>query len=286
MNNFDNFFKKTKKAKIAIFLSGNGTNALKILEGWYSNKAKCPYEPICLVTDRDCAAEILAKEFSLPLVKNDIFNFYQSHKINSISIANEKGRKVRQLWTESLKKSIKDYSIDFGVFAGFIPLCNITEQFPCLNIHPGDLTYLKNNNRILVGLHTLPVYKAIQEGLNYLKSTVILADSYSKSGKGMDEGIILGTSEAIPIDFMGKDLYYYQQKELKDIKDFLQHNLNRLKEKGDWIVFPKLIQDFAKQKFLTNKKKELYFEFNNSKFVKIEYIIYNKSSKEIIFNES
>ena len=282
-------FLKTKsiKPKLAIFLSGTGTNALNVLTQWQKNKNQVSYEPVCLVSDRDCNAENLAKEFSLPLIKINIFSFYQKHQLKTIKLNSKKALQIRKLWTQELVKNLKKFNIDFGVFAGFIPLSNITKYFPCLNIHPGDLSYQVNGERVLTGLHTLPIYKAVQEGLKSLRSSVILANAYTKTGGGMDTGTILALSEAISIDFLGKNPKNYQEKKLLEIKDFLKHNLKKLKEQGDWTLFPQIINDFAKKKFFfRNKQKKIYFKLNEKKFVKIHYIIYSKDNKELVLNEN
>ena len=134
--------KDGNKAKVAIFVSGSGTNAEKILEDWQANKQDRNYAPVCVVTDRPerCRAAELAKENGLGFITLDIFEFYKSHGLKTTSLATDEGRDVRAKWTTALYEKLKSYDLDFGVFAGFIPLCSITDYFPCLNVHPGDLT--------------------------------------------------------------------------------------------------------------------------------------------------
>ena len=73
------FFNKqaNSPAKTAIFLSGSGTNAEKILELWKKEGASCEFIPVCLVTDRPgrCRAEELAEKFDIQLVSLDIRQF-------------------------------------------------------------------------------------------------------------------------------------------------------------------------------------------------------------------
>ena len=57
--------------------------------------------------------------------------------------------------------------------------------------------------RILVGLHTVPVERAILEGLDSMRSSVIVAQPYTGSGGEMDSGPILAISEPVPIDLCG-----------------------------------------------------------------------------------
>lgn len=95
----------------------------------------------------------------------------------------------------ALRELVLPWKIDFGVLAGFVPLCNITADLPCLNVHPGDLTVETDGRRILAGLHFKPVETAILAGHPALRSSVILAQPFEGSGEAeMDSGPVLGVS--------------------------------------------------------------------------------------------
>ena len=164
-------------ARMAIFLSGSGSNAERILQQWQAAEAP-PFEVVTLVTDRPerSRAFEIGRAFDLPVIANDIREFYRSGGCTRVTLATAEGRSLREKWTDALRRQLADYRIDFGVFAGFIPLTNITGDFPCLNVHPGDLTYLKGGERYLVGLHTVPIERAILEGLDHLRTSVIIAE--------------------------------------------------------------------------------------------------------------
>ena len=292
------FFKNSsdRRAGVAIFVSGSGTNAEKLLEFQVQNSQNCFYEPVCIVTDRPgrSEAEVLAEKYKLPLVSEDINEFYKSRGLSSISLASEEGRRVREEWTRALYEKLKDFKVDFGVFAGFIPLTNITDFFPCLNVHPGDLTVCdENGGRLLVGLHTVPVHLAFMEGFEYLRSSVIVACAYEGGGSGMDEGILVGVSQEVELDLLGKDRDYWLQayKARPDKKPaggwsdeyqkFLQHNQDKLKIYGDWVVFPQVVNDFAAGKF--SHIAECLFYNSGKALLPVEVIEYSQNSKEIFF---
>ena len=190
----------------AIFLSGSGSNAEKLLQT-LQKLDKPVLNVAALVTDapETSRARELGKIFSIPVIEHDIREYYFSRGETRVSIATPRGQELREMWTTELKEKLAPLNLDFGVFAGFVPLTNLTQELPCLNVHPGDLTYLKDGQRLLVGLHTIPVERAIIEGLDYMRSSVILVEPYSGSGGEMDSGHILGLSPKVPIDFMGKD---------------------------------------------------------------------------------
>ena len=286
-----------KAASCAVFLSGSGTNAEKILEQWKGND-DCSYDVTCLVTERPLSsrARELAKTFDIPLVEHPLKSFYAEHGLETSSLATEKGREVRALWTEALIEKIKPFNVDFGIFAGFVPLCNVTDYFPCLNVHPGDLTVEEDGQRILVGLHTIPVEEAVFRRHEFMRSSVIVASAYSEdSGEGMDEGMILGISPEVDVDTKGKSLEeLLSMRESRpakrpvggyadELEYLMDHNLEKLKVGGDWIVFPQVVKDFAAGKFAYDKSGQLYARFGSS-WKLIKTVIYEKNSKEVIFD--
>ncbi len=190
------------QARAAIFLSGSGSNAERILEKWQHAGTEAPFVPAVLFTDapsRSRAGE-LGQQFGVPVEANDIREFYRARGETRMSIATPRGQQIREQWTDAVREQLAPYNLDFGILAGFIPLTNLTADMPCLNVHPGDLTYLKDGQRYLVGLHTVPIERAILEGLRFLRSSIIIAQPYTGNGGEMDSGPILGISEPVDLD--------------------------------------------------------------------------------------
>ncbi len=265
------FYHSGERAKVAIFMSGNGSNAEKLLDSCH---VKSSFEPVVIVTDRPetSRADEIAEKYDLPLVSLDIKQFYSDRGESRVSLQTSEGRKLREQWTDELRELLKPYDIDFGVLAGFIPLSNITSDFPCLNVHPGDLTYEKEGRRYLVGLHKVPVERAILENIGYMRSSVIIAQTYSGRGGEMDSGPILGVSAKVEMDYCG-----YSQKDFSAVagkrpektpkggyKDILTQiagvNLEQLKCEGDWVVFPPVVELFAAGAYGIDDAGKLYFK--------------------------
>lgn len=280
----------------AIFLSGSGSNAERIIDEQRANGEDSRWFPVVLVTDapKTSRARELAEKFGLPLIENDIREFYRCRGKNRISIATEEGARIREEWTDDLRSRLSRFKVNFGVLAGFRPLTNITADFPCLNVHPGDLTYLKDGRRYLVGLHKVPVEKAILEGLSTLRSSVIVAQPYIEGGANMDSGPLLGVSEEVQIDFGGHSLEELReaacsrpnQRPKGGFDDILAEtagkNLEKLKVNGDWIIFPQVIADFAAGYFALDDGGGLLFKLGG-KFHPVETVIYGEENKELIF---
>ena len=254
------FIKKTeKKPRAAIFLSGNGSDTEKILSDFAEHKDLRHWIPSVLVTDRpktSRAAEIAGK-YGLPLVEHGIAAFYRSHGSDKVTVATAEGRRIRELWTAALLEKLRPFDLDFAVLAGFITLTNIAAVLPCLNVHPGDLTYEKEGRRLLTGLHTVPIELAILEGLDHLRCSVILVRPFSGKADEVDSGHILGISEKMPLDLRG-----HSPEELRAIFrsrthghfhganrdllfDLANHNQELLKSASDHVVYHRVIDDFA-----------------------------------------
>ncbi len=284
------------RPRAAIFLSGSGSNAERILERCRDAGDDCPFIPVALFTDRPetSRARAIGREFNLPVVENDIRKFYNERGLKRMSIRSVEGRAAREAWTHQVREQLKRYNVTFGILAGFVPLTNITGDFPCLNVHPGDLTYIKGGQRHLVGLHTIPVERAILEGLPSLRSSVIVAQPYEGGGDNMDSGPILGISEEVPIELEENGLEQLiecaEKRPAKRPKtgfgDALeavaQRNLENLKVNGDWQVFPRVVFDFAKGLFALDANNNLLFRIGNSRHP-IKTIIYRENDREVMF---
>jgi len=277
----------------AIFVSGTGSNAERLLET--REKLGGKWIPSVIVTDfpeKSRAGEI-AGRFSLPLVALSIKEFYSKHGETSVTLLTESGRRVRELWTGELRKKLAQYDIEFGILAGFVSLSNITGDFPCLNVHPGDLTLEENGRRALAGLHSIPIENAILRGLATLRSSVILAQPYTGAGGEMDSGPVLGVSPLCEIDMMGATAGQLREiaaarpprKPRGGYKDLLEtialHNQERLKSRGDWVVFPPSVADFAEGKFGRDPEGGLYYD-NDGQWIRIRTIEYSSAGRKLI----
>jgi folate-dependent phosphoribosylglycinamide formyltransferase PurN len=283
------------KARLAIFMSGSGSNAERILEK-ARRDSNPPFEVMAVVTDapETSRARDIAEAYSLPVIEHDIRAFYAQKGESRISIATARGQQIREQWTDALREKLAPLGLHFAVFAGFVPLTNITGDFPCLNVHPGDLTYLKDGSRHLVGLHTVPVERAILEGLDYMRSSVIQALPYTGKGDDMDNGPILGISGEVPIDLRGHSIDQLRECALNRpgkrprggfgdvLEQVADYNLEALKVNGDWIVLPSVVFDYSRAAFGTDSNGRLHYRIGG-KWHPIETVIYEDSGQEIVF---
>ncbi len=243
----------------AVFMSGVGSNAEVLLRLAASRPSEF-YKIALIVTDapRTSRAAELARQYNVPLAALDIREFYRSCGLDTISLATEAGRETREKWTERLRELIAPCNIDFGIMAGFVPLSNITSDFPCLNVHPADLTIRNaDGSPELAGLHILPVEKALCNGYQELRSSVIIAQPFTGNAQSeIDSGPVLGISTPVRPELEG-----HSAAELCAVRDarpggkrpkegdLLSRlaccNIEKLKVCGDHVVFPQVIEAFA-----------------------------------------
>ncbi len=274
-------FIKSSLPKAVIFLSGGGSNAEKLLTS--PSYGRC-WTCAAVVTDRPetSNAREIAERYGLELIEVDIFRFYKAHGLRKISIATEEGFAVRQLWTDALRKRLTHLHPDFGILAGFIPLTNIVADFPCLNIHPGDLTVEQEGRRLLVGLHDVPIRAALLAGHRFLRSSVIIATPFSPGAKEMDNGHILGISRRVPV-LLPEGI---SPEELAASESLLAEtaglNLENLKINGDWTLFPEVVADFAAGCFAEDDDHHLLYRENSSDWRIVTTVEYNATGKNPI----
>lgn len=282
--------KKTTPYRAALFLSGQGSNAEAVLLDLARKPAD--YTVSVLVTDapeRSRAREI-ASLFGVPLLEHDLKKFYADHGAASTSLASPEGRRLRELWTEELRRKLAAYQVDFGILAGFMTLCNIAADLPCLNVHPGDLTVTDAaGRRILAGMHSGPVEEVLCSAeLHAMRSSVIVVRPFSGDGADdMDTGFILGVSGAVPVDREGKTPAEWAQvrqsrihgRRIADpLRALALKNIEVLKFRGDHVVFPAVLRRFAAGCY-AHYAGQLYCKNSDGEFQKVKTVCYASAAE-------
>ena len=252
-------------ARAVIFLSGAGTNAEAVLEHLRSGRRT--FRAAALATDSPLGsrARELGARYGVPVVELDLKKFYRERGEESIRLDTPRRREIRQEWSDALYALLSPFSPELGILAGFIPLTNLTGRFPCLNVHPGDLTLEDaSGRRLLAGLHILPVERAILSGYGVLRSSVILAQPYTGDGsREMDSGPVLGVSAAMELDLEGATVAEIAAiraarvpgRSVDDeLRRLAEKNVERLKTEGDHVVLPRAAEDFAAGRFYAEGK--------------------------------
>ena len=158
--------------RIAVFVSGEGTNLQKIYEA--CQEERIDGEVVLVVSDRLCKGIIWADSQEIPIAVLSPSLFPSRHS-----------------WGNSLEEIIKGYRVDLICLAGFLKI--LSDNFvvsllgSILNIHPGLLPQLAGKD---------PQRKAIELGLKETGNTVHIVTNILD-----DDSFILAVDKVEILDF-------------------------------------------------------------------------------------
>ncbi|MCX6749657.1 MAG: formyltransferase family protein [Candidatus Pacearchaeota archaeon] len=271
--------------RLAIFMSGSGSNARKIIEK-YLGRAASPiesgalsFEPVLMFTDNPVSkAHKIANEHGIPVFCSPIRYFYK-----------RRGKDFKDLITRAeydLQQAdvLRSFSIDAVALAGYdwIVTPEICNCFLTINVHPGDLRVRNSEGkRRYTGLAWVPSAKAILNKERMVYTSVHLVTPR------LDGGPLLAVSAPQPVPeealSLERKALLGEADSLKDIRLFLEQNSNlpdeevarkfpiyrfakncqeRLKLHGDWVEFPEVIANISLGMYQKDKKGGLYFDGN------------------------
>jgi folate-dependent phosphoribosylglycinamide formyltransferase PurN len=239
--------------RVAAFMSGSGTNVLRLLEKEKELEQEpggSPFKIIFIFTDRSdgvSAGEKIALDTGIPYFSYDIRKFYSLKGLKRTSLTPE-GMAAREEFDSVSSRLIRAFDIDIIALAGYMSYLTLNR---CVNVHPGDLSMLTpDGKRKYIGDHA--VADAIANGETFLRASTIWTDT------GVDSGPLLMVSNAIKVElpFPIPDL-------LKDRKAFLKvvdEHQRRLKKLGDWKIFPETVEMIAKGRFSLDENNNVYVD--------------------------
>jgi len=239
--------------RVAAFMSGSGTNVLRLLErqkALENEPGGTPFEIIFIFSDRsdgESAGESIARDAGIPYFSYDIKQFYQRKGLKK-GVGSPEGIAARREFDAVAARLIKAFEIDIIALAGYMSYVTLNR---CVNVHPADLSILTSSGeRKYVGDHAAA--DAIANGETVLRASTILTDT------GIDTGPLLVVSGPLevktpmPLDDLLKD-----QSAFKALVDEHQR---RLKELGDWKIFPLTIEMIARGRFSLDSKNAVYVD--------------------------
>ncbi|UCF82197.1 MAG: hypothetical protein JSV50_13445, partial [Desulfobacteraceae bacterium] len=157
--------KAHRPMRVAAFMSGSGTNIMKLIEREKRLKAlegSSPFEVIFIFSDRSdgaCAGEKIALENAIPYFSYDVRTFHQVRSLKR-SINTPEGLEARNEYDRVAKRLVETFNIDVIALGGYMSYTTLNR---CVNVHPADLSVcLSNGRRKYVGDNA--VHDAISAG--------------------------------------------------------------------------------------------------------------------------
>ncbi|CAN4126942.1 unnamed protein product [Withania somnifera] len=164
--------KEFRKKKLAVFVSGGGSNFRSIYEATLERIVHG--EVAVLVTNKhDCGGAKYAKEQGIPVI------LFPKAKDSSQGLS-----------VEDLVGALRAYNIDFVLLAGYLKLIpsELVQAFPrsIFNIHPSLLPAFGGK-----GYYGMKVHKAvIASGARYSGPTIHYVDEHYDSGRILAQGVV------------------------------------------------------------------------------------------------
>lgn len=242
--------KAGRPMRVAAFMSGSGTNIIKLIareKMLAAAEGTSPFEVVFIFSDRSdglSAGEKIACQNGLPYFSYDIRTFYQVRSLKR-SVDTAEGLSARKEYDRLAKTLVSAFEIDVIALGGYMSYITLDR---CVNVHPADLSIrLPNGQRKYVGDHA--VRDAIEAGETTLRASTLWTD------EGVDTGPLLMVSEAIPVELPEALDSLMKKKEL--FLQMVDAHQARLKAVGDWRIFPLSIELIARGRFGFDENRQL-----------------------------
>lgn len=243
--------------RVAGFVSGSGTNLVRILEHerrLAASRGQSPFRVIVIFTDNAASnANSIGERFDVPVVTSDIMDFYRSR-----GHADKRDLSLRPVFDERTLELLREIPIDVVALAGYMSIVTkpLLERFNgrMINVHPADLCVRDGHRRLYTGARAVDL--AIAAGDRALRSSVHIVR------EAVDYGEVLLRSAPVRVEFpegtSAEDLARPERKaELRRIAD--EHQ-TRLKERGDWEIFPRVLEWIADGRYGFDEAGGLCFD--------------------------
>jgi len=234
--------------KLVGLMSGSGTNIRKILAHQIKLEKQTgasPFKMVVLFSDnKNSNASTIGTEYDIPVITRDIAGFYakRGKKRSDLSIRSE--------FDSETVKTLSSFEVKVGVYGGYMSVVTspLINAFLGVNVHPADLSIEEGGKRKFTGAH--PVRDAIAHGEKTIAATTHIVED------AVDQGPILMISPPVPV-ILKKEWDLSDPDHLKEAEAF---NQARLKESGDWLIFPKTIEYLAQGRYGRDETGALYFD--------------------------
>lgn len=181
----------------------------------------------------------------------DIRDFYRSrgHKT-------KRDLSLRPEFDLLVKDKIEPYDIDVVTNAGYMSIMTapLLDRYEgrILNVHQADLSMMKGDERKYVGIHV--VKDTILAGERELRaSTHVVREK-------VDHGETLVISEPVPVVLPeGVDLDVLEN-EKKLPSEVVSEHQDRLKGRGDWVIYPMTLKMIADGRFALDSNRKVYLD--------------------------
>jgi len=239
--------------RVAAFMSGSGTNIIKLIEKektLQEREGLSPFVVVFIFSDRSdgaCNGEKIARERGIPYFSYDIRIFHQLRGLKRTA-ATPEGLAARKEFDRVGATLISAFDIDIIALGGYMSYITLERG---VNVHPADLSILTpDGKRRYVGDNA--VFDAIAAGESVLRSSTLWTD------QGVDTGPLLMVSEPLRVEL--PDSLETLKRDREKLIRIADEHQDRLKEIGDWKIFPETVTMIAKGRFALDEQNQVYVD--------------------------
>lgn len=240
---------KTGPMRIAAMMSGTGSNLRRILElqERLRKEGKELFKVVMIFSDTAdenvSNARKIAEEYKISYYCNDIREYYRKK-----GKSDRKDMKIREDYDNETAKLIRICKADMVALCGYMSIVTrpIIGNFLTVNVHPADLRLRDSTGRRkYAGLGGSDcVKKAIVEGENEIRATTHVVT------EEVDAGQLLLVSKPVKLPgIVGGQL-----------DDSARQYQEKLKQEGDWKIYPKTIRMLAEGRLAVDKQGNVYLD--------------------------
>jgi folate-dependent phosphoribosylglycinamide formyltransferase PurN len=239
--------------RVAAFMSGSGTNIIKLIERekrLMTEKGFSPFQVIFIFSDRcdgSCQGEKIGYLNGIPYFSYDIRTYHRLRGLKRRVDISE-GLAARREFDSLAARLIKAFKIDVIALGGYMSYTTLDR---CVNVHPADLSILApDGKRRYVGDRA--VLDAISTGETILRSSTLWTD------QGVDTGPLLMVSDPLKVELPESLESLLEDRE--KLLYLVRKHQERLKEVGDWKIFPRTIEMIAEGRFALDEMNRVYVD--------------------------
>jgi phosphoribosylglycinamide formyltransferase-1 len=233
--------------RVAGFMSGSGTNLMRILEHQErlkKEKGSSPYEVVVIFSDSaESNALKMGRAFDIPVVVRDLRGYCAKRGRPRRDMA------ARAAYDAETLRSLAPHGVTAAAFAGYMSIATpaLLSKILAVNVHPADLSIkAADGSRRFKGDHA--VADAIRAGEKTLASTTHIVEPE------VDEGRILMISSPLSVEVpAGLSME-------RDLDAVAEANQERLKESGDWVIFPATLEMIALGRYARDDEGVIHFD--------------------------
>ena len=234
--------------KVLALMSGSGTNIRRLLELERSiarEEGASPFEvAVIFSNDVESKAPEIGRDFAVPVLINDMKAWYDRKG------ASTKDMELRAEFDTMTIKMVEPFGVKLAAYGGYMAIATepLLDAFLGVNVHPADLSIKEGDSRKYTGDRA--VRDAIVAGEETICSSTHIIEAK------VDMGRLFFISAPVEV-CLPPEADINDNELLSRISD--EHQ-DTLKEKGDWVIFPKTVEDIARGKFAVDDNGLLYFE--------------------------